>query len=95
VAIHCGEFSVAESVLRRAVDSGMGGTIARRRHLLLRGWTAMLRGSFEAARADLAAAVATGPIEPRDWLLANGSADRAGASGQRPVRVAGRVGERA
>ncbi|QUQ67634.1 helix-turn-helix transcriptional regulator [Kutzneria sp. CA-103260] len=73
VAMHCGEFAVAESVLRRAIDSGMGGAIALRRHLLLRGWTAMLRGGFDAARADLvAAATATGPVEPRDWLLATG-----------------------
>ncbi|HTI25060.1 MAG TPA: helix-turn-helix transcriptional regulator [Kutzneria sp.] len=70
VAMHCGEFSVAEAVLRRAIDSGMGGAIAVRRHLLLRGWTAMLRGGFEAARSDLVAA--SGPMEPRDWLLATG-----------------------
>jgi DNA-binding CsgD family transcriptional regulator len=70
VAMHCGEFTVAEAVLRRAIDSGMGGAIAIRRHLLLRGWTAMLRGGFEAARSDLVAA--SGPMEPRDWLLATG-----------------------
>jgi DNA-binding CsgD family transcriptional regulator len=72
VAMHCGEFAVAESVLRRAVDSGMGGAIAIRRHLLLRGWMAMLRGGFEAAKADLVAATSSGAIEPRDWLLATG-----------------------
>jgi DNA-binding CsgD family transcriptional regulator len=72
VAMHCGEFAVAEAVLRRAIDSGMGGAIALRRHLLLRGWTAMLRGGFEAARADLVAAATNGPVEPRDWLLATG-----------------------
>ncbi|EWM12613.1 helix-turn-helix transcriptional regulator [Kutzneria sp. 744] len=72
VALHCGEFTVAESVLRRAIDSGMGGAIAVRRHLLLRGWTAMLRGGFDAARSDLLAATSSGPMEPRDWLLATG-----------------------
>ena len=72
VAMHCGEFTVAEAVLRRAVDSGMGGAIAVRRHLLLRGWTAMLRGGFDAARSDLLAASSSGPMEPRDWLLATG-----------------------
>jgi len=72
VAMHCGEFAVAESVLRRAIDSGMGGAIALRRHLLLRGWTAMLRGGFDAARADLLAATSSGAVEPRDWLLATG-----------------------
>jgi len=72
VAMHCGEFTVAESVLRRAIDSGMGGAIALRRHLLLRGWTAMLRGGFDAARADLLAATSSGAVEPRDWLLATG-----------------------
>jgi DNA-binding NarL/FixJ family response regulator len=72
VAMHCGEFTVAEAVLRRAIDSGMGGAIALRRHLLLRGWTAMLRGGFDAARSDLVAATSTGRVEPRDWLLATG-----------------------
>jgi DNA-binding CsgD family transcriptional regulator len=72
VAMHCGEFAVAEAVLRRAIDSGMGGAIALRRHLLLRGWTAMLRGGFDAARSDLVAATSSGPVEPRDWLLATG-----------------------
>ncbi|HEY0495042.1 MAG TPA: helix-turn-helix transcriptional regulator [Kutzneria sp.] len=72
VAMHCGEFTVAEAVLRRAVDSGMGGAIAVRRHLLLRGWTAMLRGGFDAARSDLVAATSSGAMEPRDWLLATG-----------------------
>ena len=72
VAMHCGEFAVAEAVLRRAIESGMGGAIAVRRHLLLRGWTAMLRGGFDAARSDLVTATSNGPVEPRDWLLATG-----------------------
>ena len=72
VAMHCGEFAMAESALCRAIDGGTGGTIATRRHVLLRGWAAMLRGDVDAARADLTAGTSTTPLEPRDWLAATG-----------------------
>lgn len=71
VALHCGEFAVADSVLERALDTGMGGALAKRRHRLLRAWSALLAGDTARARAHLAAATGQpGAAEPRDWLLA-------------------------
>ena len=67
VAVQCGELAVAQSVLERAVSSGLGGGGAAVRHRLLLGWIAMYRGAHGAARA----ALAVGPgLEPRDELLA-------------------------
>lgn len=71
VALHCGEFAVAEGALTQAVEAGHGGRIARPRHLLLQGWLAMLRGRTEHARALLDRAQAR---EARDELLAAGLA---------------------
>jgi DNA-binding CsgD family transcriptional regulator len=77
VALHCGEFVVADSVLERAIDARMGGALALRRHRLLQAWSAMLRGDTGAAREKLAEAVgAPGTLEPRDALVT--SALRAG-----------------
>lgn len=77
VALHCGEFVVADSVLERAIGAKMGGALAFRRHRLLQAWSAMLRGDTGAAREKLAEADgARGTLEPRDALVA--SALRAG-----------------
>lgn len=70
VALHSGELSVAESVLRRALASDLGGPSLRSRHLLLLAWVAMLRGQTSVARAHLAEATeGSGPLEPRDDLF--------------------------
>lgn len=71
VAIHVGEFELAETVLRRAVDQEHSGPLFRSRHLLLLGWTAMVRGSSTEARALLNAASPAGSrLEPRDEIFA-------------------------
>lgn len=67
VAIQCGELDVAQSVLERAVATGLGGCGAAVRHRLLLGWIAMYRGAHGTARR----ALDVGPgLEPRDELLA-------------------------
>jgi DNA-binding CsgD family transcriptional regulator len=73
VALHCGELDVAESVLQRAVGSGLGGPLAAPRHRLLRAWTAMQRGRTAQARELLTAVDASrrsAGLEPRDELVA-------------------------
>lgn len=71
VALQCGELSVADAGLRRAIRAGHGGRPTRTRHRLLRGWLMMSRG-----RADLARQVldrVAGPdlhLEPRDEFVA-------------------------
>ncbi|WP_225853930.1 LuxR C-terminal-related transcriptional regulator [Micromonospora sp. AMSO31t] len=71
-AIHCAELDIAESVLDRAVTTGIGGPLMARRHRLLQAWILMVRGQTAAA-ADRLAAVTAGdrPLEPRDLLLAS------------------------
>ena len=74
VALHCGELDVAESVMERAIGSGLGGPVALPRHRLLQAWIAMQRGDTGQART-LAATVpdpsgTTGRLEPRDELMA-------------------------
>ncbi|KAA2262014.1 LuxR family transcriptional regulator [Solihabitans fulvus] len=71
VAVHCGELSIAESVLQRAVAANTGGPLMSVRHLLLLGWIAMVRGNTVAARDFLTSATAKTPtLCPRDWLFA-------------------------
>jgi DNA-binding CsgD family transcriptional regulator len=83
VAAHCGELDVAQSVLDRAVATGLGGRLAAARHRLLQAWVAMSRGATQTARALLTevdaaaesgagAATGSGPgrLEPRDELVA-------------------------
>jgi DNA-binding CsgD family transcriptional regulator len=71
VALNCGEFGVAESVLARAVGIGLGGEFARSRHQVLQAWIAMQRGDLERARALLACpGPAGGALEPREELTA-------------------------
>lgn len=64
VALHCGELSLAESVLARAVAAGTGGDPLAARHRLLGAWVAMLRGAVATARPPI------GELEPRDALFA-------------------------
>ncbi|WP_276513335.1 helix-turn-helix transcriptional regulator [Halopolyspora algeriensis] len=54
VALHCGEFDVAESMTDRAIESGIGGPLLRSRHRLLSAWVPLLRGDTMAARTKLA-----------------------------------------
>ncbi|MGH3976453.1 MAG: LuxR C-terminal-related transcriptional regulator, partial [Pseudonocardiaceae bacterium] len=53
VALQCGELTVADSTLRRAVAAKLGGRPAHPRHLLLHGWMAMVRGKLDVARRTL------------------------------------------
>jgi DNA-binding CsgD family transcriptional regulator len=72
VALHCGEFAVADAVLERAISAKLGGTLTVRRHRLLQAWGAMLRGDTVTARERLAEAGRTrGVLEPRDALTAS------------------------
>ena len=75
LAIHCGHLDTAEWAVTRAVELELGGPTLRTRHLLLRGWVAMLQGAYQQARTwrDEAAA-GLGPAgwaaaSPRDQLL--------------------------
>jgi DNA-binding CsgD family transcriptional regulator len=71
VALHCGESGVAESVLERAATARVGGALMTIRHVLLRGWIAMVRGNLAEAKDCLLALKKTGKrLEPRDWLFA-------------------------
>jgi DNA-binding CsgD family transcriptional regulator len=71
VALTCGEFDVAESVLTRAVAVRLGGEPAMSRYRLLQAWTAMQRGDLDAARALVATGgPGGGPLEPREELTA-------------------------
>src|SRR5439155_19084082 len=74
LAVQCGELTVAESVLRRAIAAGMGGVPFAVRHRLLQAWVCMVRGDLAAThdllRGALAARPAGSPLSPRDWLFA-------------------------
>ena len=71
VALNCGEFDVAESVLTRAVAVRLGGEPAMSRYRMLQAWTAMQRGDLDTARALLATTgPGGGPLEPREELTA-------------------------
>ncbi|WP_051640090.1 helix-turn-helix transcriptional regulator [Cellulomonas sp. URHE0023] len=72
VALHCGAGALAESTLREAIASGLGGPVAQPRHRLLLAWVAMVDGRLEEAvqEAALAARAATGPANGRDELFA-------------------------
>ncbi len=70
LALHRGEPELAEPLLDLAVDTDLGGPALRRRHLLLRGWVALLRDDEGATRKALAvAADLQGAPEPRDELV--------------------------
>lgn len=68
VAMHAGEFTAADSVLRRALSAGPAGTAAATRHTTLLAFLAMQRGHSDEAR-NLLAAIST-PLQPRDELFA-------------------------
>jgi DNA-binding CsgD family transcriptional regulator len=71
VGLHCGELSIAESVLERAVTVHLGGSLLSARHRLLQAWISMARGRMTAATEYLAEATKTAKtMEPRDWLFA-------------------------
>jgi DNA-binding CsgD family transcriptional regulator len=71
VALHCGEFDIAERVLDRAVAARIGGALMARRHRLLQAWIQMMRGRTAAATHSLAAVTAgAAPLESRDLLFA-------------------------
>jgi hypothetical protein len=71
VALNCGEFTVAESVLARAVGIGLGAEFARSRHQVLQAWIAMQRGDLDRARGLLACPGPGGrALEPREELTA-------------------------
>lgn len=69
VAMHCGEFELAEDALQHAADSRQGGPPARTRHILLLGWLRMMQGRLEAATRALRH-VGRGASEARDELVA-------------------------
>lgn len=66
VALNCGEASIAEPLLERAIESG--SLVAR--HTLLLAWIAMVRGEEELAATRLRSAGEE--LAPRDWLFAVG-----------------------
>lgn len=71
LAIHLGQFDVADSVLDGAIAARLGGRLAETRHSLLRAWTAMLRGAHRRAATVLREGAPEGiRLEPRDELLA-------------------------
>ncbi|MGH4010700.1 MAG: hypothetical protein ACRDTH_21495, partial [Pseudonocardiaceae bacterium] len=53
VALQCGELTIADSTLRRAVAAKLGGLPSHPRHLLLHGWMAMVRGKLDVAHRTL------------------------------------------
>jgi DNA-binding CsgD family transcriptional regulator len=69
-AMHCGELTIAESVLARAIAAQTGGRLMSVRHRLLQAWICMVRGKTSMAREHLAGA------KPGDR-----SADRNGVRG--------------
>jgi DNA-binding CsgD family transcriptional regulator len=69
VAMHCGEFDVAASMMDRADEAGTGGPLLRARHRLLSAWVPLLRGDTVAARSTLST-VAVDRLGARDALVA-------------------------
>lgn len=71
VGLHCCEFDLGHSVLARAEQARIGGSLLARRHRLLQAWIDMMRGQTASAAEILAATVRDGvPLEPRDQLFA-------------------------
>jgi DNA-binding CsgD family transcriptional regulator len=67
-ALHTGELALAEPVLTRALDGGIGGDLLSVRHRLLLGWVAMTAGDLATA-AEHHDAVAGRTLEARDELF--------------------------
>ena len=71
VALQCGELTVADSTLRRAVAAKLGGRPAHPRHLLLHAWMAMVRGKLDVAHRTLERVTRQfTALEPRDEVVA-------------------------
>ncbi|WP_298180769.1 LuxR C-terminal-related transcriptional regulator [Saccharomonospora sp.] len=68
VGMHCGELSLAQTLLERAIAAEVGGHAGRTRHLLLSAWIAMLKGDTDTATRTLRAA--GDRLCPRDRLFA-------------------------
>lgn len=69
VAIGRGEPHVAEFVLQRALDTNMGGSASRQRHILLSAWALMAQGRLEAAQSAISSLASEPPLSERDQLL--------------------------
>jgi DNA-binding CsgD family transcriptional regulator/urease accessory protein UreF len=67
-ALHCGELKIAESLLCRALSEKQGGPFLTARHRLLLGWTCMIQGDLDNAKAQLGALAKTS-LESRDELF--------------------------
>ncbi|MFC9790390.1 LuxR C-terminal-related transcriptional regulator [Rhodococcus sp. NPDC127528] len=68
-ALHCGELGHAQSVLQRALDGDVDGSVDRIRHELLLGWVSMVHGDLECA-AQKVDSIPTVDLRPRDSLFA-------------------------
>jgi DNA-binding NarL/FixJ family response regulator len=68
VAAQCGEVALADTTLGLAVAAKVGGGLAHAGLLLLHGWNALTRGTFDAVREVLGRV--RGPLEPADEVLA-------------------------
>lgn len=95
VALHSAEFQTAQTVLERAVETGLGGPLFVRRHRLLLAWTLMVQGRLAAAGAEAAragvpvgAAADAGSCPPYGRDLVFATALRAGLA-RRASDVAG------
>ena len=95
VALHSAEFQTAQTVLERAIETGLGGPLFVRRHRLLLAWTLMVQGRLaaageEAVRAGVpvGAAADAGPSQPYGRDLVFAAALRAGLA-RRASDVAG------
>ena len=71
VALQCGELTIADATLRRAVAAKLGGRPAHARHMLLHGWVAMARSRLDIAHRALDWSTRqSNPLEPRDEVVA-------------------------
>lgn len=72
VAAQCGEVALADATLGQAVAAKVGGGLAHAGLLLLHGWNALARGTFDTVREVLDRL--REPLEPADEVLAAGLA---------------------
>jgi DNA-binding CsgD family transcriptional regulator len=68
VAAQCGEMALADATLGQAVAGKVGGSLAHAGLLLLHGWNALARGTFDTVREVLDRLPQ--PLEPADEVLA-------------------------
>lgn len=69
VGLQSGELGLAESVLTRALECGVGGDLLATRHRLLLGWVAMTAGDLTTAGEHRDAVAESGRLEARDELF--------------------------